>query len=133
MNGVEEKKKESKMRTLSQERASAAWKAVSAVQQDSKIDDNDYGQLARSAPADIQSNGLAQTLAFWKAKGKEHHKALFKDVSAWLKERIGFKDQDVLIWVIESAGTTEYRQATSEAIAYLTWIKRFAEAELIKD
>jgi CRISPR-associated protein Cmr5 len=89
--------------------------------------------LARSAPADIQANGLGQTLAFWKAKGEEHHRCLFDHVSQWVKGQIGFSDDDLLQWVVTAADTDGYRRATAEAIAFLIWLKRFAEAELPRE
>jgi len=121
----------SRQRSLEQERAKAAWERVSAVKGQSYA--GKYGQLARSAPADIQANGLGQTLAFWKAKGEEHHRYLFNHVSEWVKGQIGFLDGDLLQWVVTTADTDGYRRATAEAIAFLIWLKRFAEAELPRE
>jgi len=121
----------SRQRSLEQERAKAAWERVSAVKGQSYA--GKYGQLARSAPADIQANGLGQTLAFWKAKGENHHRALLEHVSEWVKGQIGFSDGDLLQWVVTTADTDGYRRATAEAIAFLIWLKRFAEAELPKE
>jgi len=36
---------------------------------------------------------------------------------------------DLLQWVLEN-DSVAYRRATTEALAFLTWLKRFAEAEL---
>lgn len=114
-------------RTTEQKRAERAWKAVKEVREKQK----EYLALARSAPADIQTNGLAQTLAFWRAKGESHHLALYKHVSAWIMEQLGHTGQDLLSWITNpSTSSDRYRQATVEALAFLVWIKRFAEAEL---
>jgi len=121
----------SRQRSLEQERAKAAWERVAAVKGQSYA--GKYGQLARSAPADIQANGLGQTLAFWKAKGENHHRALLEHVSEWVKGQIGFSDGDLLQWVVTTANTDGYRRATAEAIAFLIWLKRFAEAELPRE
>lgn len=121
----------SRQRSLEQERARRAWERVTAAKGQNYA--ARYGQLARSAPADIQANGLGQTLAFWKAKGEAHHRALLGDVSQWVKAQLNFSDGDLLQWIINTADTDGYRRATAEAIAFLTWLKRFAEAELPKD
>jgi CRISPR-associated protein Cmr5 len=138
----------SKQRSLEQERAKAAWKCVDAVKKDGKNNKGnsfakEYGQLAKSAPADIQTNGLGQTLAFWRAKGFEEgkpkngdneHAHLLDDVSRWVKGQIKWEsDLALLDWITQKATTDEYRRATAEAIAFLQWLKRFAEAELGKE
>jgi CRISPR-associated protein Cmr5 len=136
----------SRQRSLEQDRAKAAWDKVLFVR-DNKKGSKEYGSLARSAPAEIQTNGLGQTLAFWRAKGYKdgqpgdnEHARLFRDVSGWVMEQLkkqpgvagDMADRDLLDWVVRSAGTDQYRRATTEAIAFLTWLKRFAEAELPK-
>lgn len=127
----------SQQQSLEQKRAAAAWARIEAVRGQSYA--KKYGQLARSAPADIQANGLGQTLAFWKAKGYKdgrpqadsEHARLFQDVGQWVKEQLGLLEQKTLLeWIIQDAHTDEYRRATAEAIAFLNWLKRFAEAEL---
>lgn len=120
----------SRRRSLEQERAARAWECVTSVR--GKPYEKEYSSLARSAPADIQSNGLGQTLAFWRAKKKDADKeALYQHVAAWVQTQIQFtQPSDLLEWIVKQAGTDEYRRATTEAIAFLSWIKRFAEAEL---
>lgn len=118
----------SRQRSLEQKRADEAWTKVTQVKQQKYA--KDYGQLARRAPADIQANGLGQTLAFWRAKGEDHHQALFSDVSTWVKGQLKFNEANLLEWIIKEATTDQYRRATAETIAFLIWVKRFAEAEL---
>lgn len=121
----------SKQRSLEQERAKAAWNEVKKAKQGADYQKK-YKSLARSAPANIQQNGLGQTLAFWRAKPKEEHQlALYNAVSAWVKGQIKWTGNEHLLdWIVNQARTDEYRRATSEAMAFLGWIKRFAEAEL---
>jgi CRISPR-associated protein Cmr5 len=137
----------SQQRTLEQKRAAAAWERVRWVRDngrsgDSKSYAKEYGQLARSAPADIQVNGLGQTLAFWRAKGSKDgrpkdngqnaHWQLQEHVSAWVLARLAPKyNGGLLDWIIAAdTKTDDYRRATAEAVAFLVWLKRFAEAEL---
>lgn len=144
----------SRQRSLEQERAKAAWSAVEQViKRNKQLDDKkkyakEYSSLARSAPADIQANGLGQTVAFWRAKGYEWnqskqqsepkqdnaHAELLGHVANWLgKQEILPDGKDLVEWISKDATTDEYRRASTEAIAFLTWLKRFAEAELPKE
>ncbi|MCC7354485.1 MAG: type III-B CRISPR module-associated protein Cmr5 [Anaerolineae bacterium] len=121
----------SRQRSLEQKRAAEAWSRVRQIQEHGKKYAKEYAQLAKSAPADIQTNGLGQTLAFWRAKGKDEHKALFHDVSGWVGNQVSHgQKSDLLEWIVNEASTDDYRRATAEAIAFLAWLKRFAEAEL---
>ncbi len=119
--------------SIEQERASVAWDCVQRMLMNPNK--KEYGQLAKRAPADIQISGLGQTLAFWKAKGENYHRQLFKDVSDrvihYLKIDVNDKE-DLLVWIMKRASTDQYRLATAEAIAFLGWVKRFAEAELME-
>lgn len=130
----------SQQRSLEQERAAAAWECVRQVAgRGSKFADG-YGRLARSAPADIQANGLGQTLAFLRAKGSKDgqpkpndpHWQLQEDLSQWVMKRLQCTHgKELLGWIMaEGTSTDDYRRATAEAVAFLVWLKRFAEAEL---
>lgn len=129
----------SRLRSLEQERARFAWERIIAAKKRNNDFAQKYGQLARSAAADVQTNGLAQTLAFWKAKGKgkqdDEHQVIYQDVSEWVLNRIGVsKVKELLPWIMHEGTTTnQYRQATAEAMAFLQWLKRFAEAELSEE
>ncbi len=120
----------SQQRSLEQKRASAAWNRVKDVK--GKPHESKYRALVKGAMAEIQTNGLGQALAFWAAKKEEHHKALASHVSEWVKSELKITDpkKNLLEWVTQDARTDQYRRATSEAMAFLAWLKRFAEAEL---
>jgi CRISPR-associated protein Cmr5 len=131
--------------TLEQKRAAAAWKCIKKIEDTQDKDlQKKYGTLAQKAPADIQTGGLGQTLAFWSAKSsvredgsdsaeKKAHRAILDDISKWLKNEasINFGDGGILEWVVNNnTQISEYRRATAESIAFLVWLKRFAEAKL---
>ena len=61
-------------RDLDRNRASAAWENIGKVDSTN----TEYGSLAREMPTMIQVNGLAQTLAFLKAKKGKHHSLIFE-------------------------------------------------------
>ena len=122
----------SQQRSLEQERASYAWDCISKVDSNHK---QKYCQAVRGSMADIQINGLGQALAFWSAKERKpseaHYKTLNDHVSTWVMKRIKPSEtQPLLEWITKDANIQEYRRATSEAMAFLSWLSRFAEAEL---
>lgn len=123
-------------RTIEQKRAERALKCVQEVKTDSSIKSSEYVTLAKRAPANIQTNGLGQTLAFWRSKGKgkrgDASETIYQDVSIWVCERMKWStenDKHLLVHLTECS-TADYRRATVEAMAFLNWLKRFAEAEL---
>lgn len=113
--------------SLDQIRAAYAWTCVDRCSQD-------YVNLAKAAPALIMSNGLMQTLAFFKAKGKDHHMALLDHMVRWLARPdvcgsflVGHEFGPAMSSL--SAGTSDqYLRATQEALAILRWIRQLAAA-----
>ncbi|HXH09564.1 MAG TPA: type III-B CRISPR module-associated protein Cmr5 [Alphaproteobacteria bacterium] len=119
-------------KTKDQERAAKAWGCVSTVK--SQAYQKEYKSLAQKMPSYILTNGLGQTLAFLKAKGKgnraDEHEVLYGHLSAWVMSQVDGRESDRLLnWVMESESGA-YRRATAETLAFLNWLKRFAEAEL---
>ena len=110
---------------LDQQRARYAWENVQAS--------SDYVNLAKAAPALIMSNGLMQTLAFYKAKDKDHHRALCEQICGWLHHRYPGKIDSADFAAVMSGlyGDSEprfYREASEEVLALLRWIRQFAAA-----
>lgn len=131
----------SQLRTLEQERARQAWKDVQSVKEKAqaleeqktgqgKKFEAEYASIALRASSLIQTNGLGQTLAFFKAKGKERnaYEVFFEHLSAWVTGQCGWS-KDLLQEILER-DSADYRRATAEALAYLNWHKRFVEAYL---
>jgi len=123
----------SALRTLEQERAKHAWECVQGTKE--KPFASDYRSIALKAPSLILTNGLGQTLAFLKAKGKgepeNEHEVLYQHLEGWLQKQLGI-NSNFLSWLVNTATSQQYRLATMEALALLQWLKRFAEAELPK-
>ncbi|MCP4427406.1 MAG: type III-B CRISPR module-associated protein Cmr5 [Chloroflexi bacterium] len=132
--------KPSNKSSFDQQRAAQAWQDVGVV--DSKHRDKlgrKYNSLARSAPAMVQSNGLGQTLAFFRAKAganrkkESEHWLLYTHISHWVMAQLGQKEaklkDGLLEWIVQQ-DTQTYRRATAETLAYMGWLKRFAEAVL---
>ncbi len=123
----------SALRTLEQERAQHAWSCVQEVKD--KPFAHEYRAVAVKVPSLIVTNGLGQTLAFLKAKGKgeqgNEHEILYRHLADWVGSKV-HADGDLLNWLANEATSQQYRLATMEALALLQWLKRFAEAELPK-
>ena len=118
--------------SLDQKRARFAWEKV-------QPQSDEYADLAKGAPALIMQSGLMSVLAFYRDKGKAHHKALLDHLCTWLhqqfKERIVSPQfSTVMATLMGSAGGDAadharfYQQATAEVMALLRWIRQFAAA-----
>lgn len=123
--------KRPRQQVTEQNRAAQAWDNIQKVP---NAEQKKYGTLARRLPALIQSNGLGQALAFLKAKGggkeeRDAHNIIFNHVSDWVKDWMkADSNEDLLVWIIKQR-SDRYRRATTEAIAYTVWLRRFAEAQ----
>lgn len=93
-----------------------------------------YRSYVRKIPQMILSNGLGQTLAFVFAK-KENGDAydlIYRQLTDYLKSdtvariKMPNEQNELVQWVI-SLGSYEYRYVTEEILAFLNWLKKFAE------
>lgn len=117
----------SKRQTQEQRRAEQGWKNVNGDVK--KGFSSEYRALVSGAPADVQTNGLGQTVAFWLSKPKsDAHKVLYRHLSEWVMQEMN-QEGDLMHWITQT-DSRRYRQATVEALAFLGWLKRFAQAEL---
>ncbi len=116
-----------------QARALQAWTLIAKEDNPEKVKSKEwegkYGSLVKNFPAMIVTNGLGQALAFLKAKKKEHHLGLYRHVSGWVTKEIYGVTGDLLEKIIAD-NSANYRRATTETLAFVAWLKRFAEAEL---
>jgi len=75
-------------------------------------------------------------MAFLRAKAgkpntkeyEQHEDKLYQHVSGWVIDYLEYQGGD-LMHLIQNADTETYRQATTEAIAFSIWLKRYCEAE----
>lgn len=133
----------SQLQTLEQKRAAEAWSYVQYVNEE--IDDKgfkkDYRSLVLKLPSLILTNGLGQTLAFLKSKGKGEEskpaEKIYQDLQVWLAKpeviNWGKATQPELIERIMAVNSDKYRFVTIETLSFLNWLKRFADAVLPKD
>ena len=121
------------MATLEQKRAQHAWQCAEDAQQnigrfDKKAKYSDYVNDAKGLPALIMNSGLMQVMAFLNQKGKRH-KLLMEHLLDWLHQQLktskGFKD---FMEEMMQADSRRYQQVTTEAFAWLRWLRQMAAA-----
>jgi CRISPR-associated protein Cmr5 len=119
----------SKPKTLDQQRAEHAWDVIQKVKGKAEAEKKQFGTQAKKLPARIMAAGLGQALAFLMAK--EYAQDLQSALSDWLAERRKPRpDEDRRLLVRLLRGDADFqRYATAEALAYLVWLVRFADAE----
>lgn len=141
MNAVLTEKKETLNRkTLEQKRAKSAWDEIQKIK--GELFESEYASWAKKLPVLVLTNGLGQALAFLKSKSNGNsntataQRKLLEALNRWLLNPSTFKwednSSDVLQRIVESSSDT-YRLATMEALAFLNWLRRFAEGYLEKN
>lgn len=111
-------------KTLEQERAWFCLNEVKRVKESG--DAKKYKTNAERLPSLIVSNGLIQTLAFYKSK--EERKQVYDTLNKWFKNR-GTITNDVLEELIKF-DFQKLRLATVEALSLAEWLKRIVEVEI---
>lgn len=121
-----------RLRSIEQERAACAWKAIEGLKEEDESMKKKYRSLVKRVAPLILINGLGQTMAFLKARREKDGGAfqlLFSHISSAVKERVPFGEEDLLSAIVKGSPTF-LKRATREALAYLQWLSKFAEAEL---
>lgn len=129
-------------RSLAQKRGNHALSKIEEVLAGGRAERyGNYRSYVNALPAAIITNGLGQALAMEKAggeKGKKYigHKFLYDHLDDWLRH--GWQhspyhnDKDVLFGIV-AKDEASYLAAQAEAMAYLDWLKKFANAMLARD
>ena len=120
------------------ERAKEAWGCIDYV--NSKKNDKfkkEYRSVVMKSPTMIITNGLGQTLAFLKSKGKNDkskpEEKLYRDIEGWLDKRVQWTAKGELMEKVISLPNDKFRYATAETLSFLSWMRRFADAVLPKE
>ena len=135
--------------SIDQQRAAFAWTCI--VDAQARCSDmSKYTNLAKAAPALVMTNGLMQTLAFFKEKTakeeskreKDPHHMLSAHLCRWLGMRLegsqcgsagAFPGQasaayEKVMPCLFQGKSELYQRATEETFALLRWIRQFAAA-----
>ena len=141
-------------RTIEQLRASDALKKVKQLRDGTngyKVDCDKYASYAISLPSTILMNGLGQAAATLLSSSKriakdaneaekkkieiDAHYVLYKHLEEWLcsgYDQAPYKGFNDLMAAITVKDRDHYMRAQAEALAWLKWLKKFAEAYLKK-
>jgi CRISPR-associated protein Cmr5 len=124
--------------SLAQRRAAHALKCV-----EQHLVSKSYGNYVsyvESLPATILMNGLGQAAAtlLSKTKGnmREPHGLLYNDLKSWLcgnDKAVPYPNAPCLMKAIIEKDQRDYLRAQSEALAWLVWLKKFANAYLKRE
>jgi len=126
--------------TFDQRRARHAWTSITGLAQrdgDKRLygaPAKEYAQEARKLTSRIRAAGLGPALAFILAKAKDKKPNLtdlHEHLTDWVIRQRGIpaRKADSLLQSVIEGDSTFLRRATEEALAYLVWLNRFAEAE----
>jgi CRISPR-associated protein Cmr5 len=129
--------KETIISKLEKGRAEFAYKCVEKaieIFKDNSKKQKEYKSNTRKISTMILSNGLGQTLAFIKAKSEKGnaYDLIYSQLTEYMKSAHTVRIQmpkeknDFVEWVI-SCDSSKYRYITKEILAFLNWLKRFAE------
>lgn len=118
-------------------RAAFAFEKVAGYYASAKPDSQEkYRSYVKKLPSMIQVNGLGQALAFCFSKG-DQYRDLYRTIADWIREKqpelIGRYDPDgrqEFIAIIVQMPSSEYRLVSSETLALLDWMRRFADGLL---
>lgn len=110
--------------TLEQGRASFAYICAQRSQSE------DYRAAAKKLPMYIKTNGLGAAMAFMKTKSN----TLYTDVQDWLKKEectvkplLNWNQGTELSERLVNIDSSAYRAVTIEVLAFLNWLRRFAD------
>jgi CRISPR-associated protein Cmr5 len=123
--------------SLAQRRARHALGLIQKHEKAAQDSYQNYVSYAESLPATILMNGLGQACAtlLAKAEGKldRPHGLLYEDLQSWLcggDSAAPFRNSGNLMEAIIGSKQDTYFRAQAEALAYLVWLKKFANAFL---
>lgn len=114
--------------TLEQKRAQHAWdKAKAGI----AAHDKDYVNDAKGLPALIMNSGLMQVMAYMQDKGGRHH-TLSQHLRDWLAQQCGTpKDFSAFMeYLFKIQNARDYQAITTEAFAWLKWLRQMAAAQM---
>lgn len=115
--------------TLEQQRAQDAWKQCVKYEKE-------HVNIAKGLPALIMNSGLMQVLAFCHEKGKKEKGRPYEEVATHLRTWLSLRFNDVardpgfelFMQSLLKATPADYQAITTEAYAWLRWMRQMASA-----
>ena len=125
-------------RNISSELAQYAFKRAKEATDKSRNDKTfeKYPQYVKKMPAMIRNSGFAKAFAFGYSKDESKgdgkvYGQIYSDIRGWLKnENLNLIKSDTTIDMIDEIirmDYSTYRRCENETMAFLDWLRRFAE------
>jgi CRISPR-associated protein Cmr5 len=115
--------------TLEQQRAQDAWNQCVKYEKE-------HVNIAKGLPALIMNSGLMQVLAFCHEKGKANE-LVASHLRTWLNQRFNGVARDpgfeLFMQSLLKAQPADYQAITTEAYAWLRWMRQMASARVTQD
>ncbi len=112
--------------TLEQQRAQDAWTKCATYTKE-------HVNVAKGLPALIMNSGLMQVLAFCNEKGGANEQVA-AHLRQWLSKRFNGVDRDpgfeLLMEALMRSSPGDYQAITTEAFAWLRWMRQMAAARV---
>jgi len=126
-------KAETKIQGIESGRAKFAWDcAKNALEKLDKKKQKEYKSYVKKIPMYIKTNGLGATFAFMFSK-KDTYSYIGNQITAWIKQspnQVFLEENDkfeTLVRKVIELDSPTYRAFTIEVLAFLNWLRRFAE------
>lgn len=129
--------------TLEQGRAAFAYDCAKKGAKLNKA--SEYKSYSKKIPMMIKTNGLGATMAFIWSKGVDKrgnindqnaYGLIYLQIGDWLKKEsknLLEVEHDSLAVTLANVDSYTYRAATIEVLAFINWLRRFAEALIGKE
>ena len=130
------------MLSLAQRRAAHALACIETIQH-GDVDYGNYKSYAKALPANILMSGLGQAVATVRSRVDKRpgYQQLYDHLESWLCgddvdvpyrnfPGAGTRERNSLLHAITQHDQDTYIRAQAEALAYLEWLRKFAEAFL---
>lgn len=115
--------------TLEQRRAQDTWNQCASYEKE-------HANIAKGLPALIMNSGLMQVLAFCHEKGKANEQVA-THLRTWLNLRFNGVARDpgfeLFMQSLLKASPADYQAITTEAYAWLRWMRQMSSARLKQD
>lgn len=115
--------------TLEQQRAQDAWNQCASYTKE-------HVNIAKGLPALIMNSGLMQVLAFCHEKGKANEQVAIH-LRTWLNQRFNNVARDpgfeMFMQSLLKATPADYQAITTEAFAWLRWMRQMSSARVKQD
>ncbi|SDZ03052.1 type III-B CRISPR module-associated protein Cmr5 [Tindallia californiensis] len=121
-----------KIEQIENGRAAFAFQQIkSFIAKNDEKTQKEFKAYIKKMPSMIKVNGLGQTLAFYYSNQKsKSYQGVYQIIEKYFDEKP--KEQELVEWVVEM-DSGEYRHVTTETLALLNWMRRFAEGMVKTD